>query len=73
MKAHSAHYDEATTVLIGDTTNDVAAGIQAGAHVIGVATGRASTEELTAAGADAVFADLTQPDVLPAILGEPWA
>jgi phosphoglycolate phosphatase len=39
------------TVLIGDTPNDVAAGLSAGVRVIGVATGKTSIEDLWAAGA----------------------
>lgn len=39
------------TVLIGDTPNDVAAGLAAGVRVIGVATGKTSVDELREAGA----------------------
>lgn len=39
------------TVLIGDTPNDVAAGLAAGVRVIGVATGKTGLEELREAGA----------------------
>jgi phosphoglycolate phosphatase len=46
-------------VLIGDTPRDVAAGRAAGVQVIAVASGRSSVEELQAAGADEVLADLT--------------
>ncbi len=70
---YGVSFDATTTVLIGDTPKDVAAGREGGALVIGVATGLASTVELATAGADASFADLTQPDVLPAIRGEVWA
>jgi phosphoglycolate phosphatase-like HAD superfamily hydrolase len=51
-------------VLIGDTPNDVAAARESGARVIAVATGRSSTEELAAAGADVVLEDLTQTEQL---------
>jgi phosphoglycolate phosphatase-like HAD superfamily hydrolase len=47
------------TVLSGDTPRDVAAGRAAGVQVIAVASGRSSVEELQAAGADEVLADLT--------------
>ncbi|SDF57280.1 Phosphoglycolate phosphatase, HAD superfamily [Lentzea fradiae] len=47
------------TVLIGDTPQDVAAGLTAGARVIAVASGRSSAEDLQAAGAEVVLADLT--------------
>jgi len=38
-------------ILVGDTPNDVAAALTAGARVIGVASGRYSLEQLTSAGA----------------------
>lgn len=40
-----------STVLIGDTPNDVSAGRQAGVRVLGVATGKTSVEELRSAEA----------------------
>lgn len=46
------------SVLIGDTPADVEGGAANGVHVIAVATGRSTEEELRAAGADVVFADL---------------
>jgi phosphoglycolate phosphatase-like HAD superfamily hydrolase len=48
-----------TTVLIGDTCRDVEAGIEGGARVLGVATGKETFEALIAAGADLVIPDLT--------------
>ncbi|RZS45090.1 phosphoglycolate phosphatase-like HAD superfamily hydrolase [Herbihabitans rhizosphaerae] len=45
------------TVLIGDTPNDVAAGLTAGVRVIAVATGKSTSEELQSAGATAVVHD----------------
>jgi len=44
-------FDNEATVLIGDTPNDVAAGLAAGVRVIGVATGKSTTGELCQAGA----------------------
>ncbi|HVX44882.1 MAG TPA: haloacid dehalogenase-like hydrolase [Mycobacteriales bacterium] len=56
-------------VIIGDTVHDVSAGLAHGVPVIGVATGRNSAAELRAAGATAVFRDLSDHDaVLAAIL-----
>jgi phosphoglycolate phosphatase len=49
-------------VLLGDTPNDVRAAITAGAHVIGIATGKSNSDDLTSAGAPVVLADLTDPD-----------
>jgi phosphoglycolate phosphatase len=48
-----------STTLIGDTPNDVAAGLRAGAHVLGVASGSDSIDDLTTAGAHEVVPDLT--------------
>lgn len=47
----ASSFDNATTVLIGDTPNDVAAGREAGVRVVGVATGKTGREELREAGA----------------------
>jgi phosphoglycolate phosphatase-like HAD superfamily hydrolase len=46
------------TVVIGDTTLDVEAGLYGAARVLAVATGVSSVDELQAAGADAVLPDL---------------
>jgi phosphoglycolate phosphatase len=56
------------TVLIGDTTLDVDAGLTGGARVIAVATGVSSIEELRESGADAVVADLTDVDAFVAVV-----
>lgn len=56
-------------VIVGDTPSDVRCGESIGARSIGVATGSYSVNELRAAGASAVFPDLTETDaVLEAIL-----
>ncbi len=58
------------TVLVGDTPNDVAAAHAGGAAVVAVATGRYPADELTAAGADVVLADLTDTEtVVSCVLG----
>lgn len=44
-------FGDATTLLIGDTLNDVKAGLEAGVQVIGVATGKTTMTELRNAGA----------------------
>ena len=56
-------------VVIGDTPLDVEAGRAAGAECVTVATGGYPADQLRAAGADVVFADLGDPRVLPALLG----
>jgi phosphoglycolate phosphatase-like HAD superfamily hydrolase len=62
-------FSAADAVVIGDTPLDVACAAFSGARSIAVATGSHSVEELQAAGADAVFQDLSKTaDVLAAIL-----
>lgn len=57
------------TVLIGDTPHDVHAALANGARAVGVATGPFTAADLTAAGAHAVLADLSDTcAVLTAIL-----
>jgi phosphoglycolate phosphatase len=55
---YGVKFDEANTVLIGDTLRDVQAGRNGGAHVIAVATGSDSMEALRVEGADIVLSDL---------------
>jgi phosphoglycolate phosphatase-like HAD superfamily hydrolase len=52
-------FGEDATVYIADSTRDVEAARAGGARCLAVASGRSSVGELRAAGADAVFADLT--------------
>jgi phosphoglycolate phosphatase len=61
---HDARFGARDTVLIGDTTNDVAAGRDGGAFVIAVATGVDSAAELLEAGADTVLPDLSDTAAL---------
>ena len=63
-KIHGLAFSPATTVLIGDTPNDVIAARDGGARIIAVATGKDSAEDLAAEGADTVFADLTDTTAL---------
>ncbi|WP_285732771.1 haloacid dehalogenase-like hydrolase [Nocardiopsis sp. ATB16-24] len=56
---HGVEFDRTNTVIIGDSLEDVTTGVEGGARVIGVASGTTTAEELRAAGADAVLADLT--------------
>lgn len=59
-----------TTVLIGDTPNDVAAGLAAGVPAIGVATGKTSIAELRAAGATWAVASVDEvTDLVSAMSG----
>ena len=68
--AHGSRFDAKSTVLIGDTPNDVIAARDGGARIIAVATGSDSTGQLAEAGADTVLEDLTQTgQLLSAIYG----
>jgi phosphoglycolate phosphatase-like HAD superfamily hydrolase len=66
--ARGVPFDAASTVLVGDTPNDVIAARDGGARIIAVATGSDSAADLGAAGAGTVLDDLTQTnDLLTAI------
>jgi phosphoglycolate phosphatase len=70
-QSHSVKADADATVLIGDTPNDVAAARASGARIIAVATGKDTTEDLAAAGATTILADLSDTAaVLAVILGQ---
>ncbi|MET7853517.1 haloacid dehalogenase-like hydrolase [Streptomyces avermitilis] len=56
------------TVIIGDSLEDVRTGLEGGAPVIGVASGKTSASELRSAGADVVLGSLEEvAQVLDAI------
>lgn len=52
------------TIVIGDTPHDVACAHSIGARCLAVATGNFSINDLTAAGADAVLADLSDTETV---------
>ncbi|QKV95944.1 haloacid dehalogenase-like hydrolase [Streptomyces sp. NA02950] len=56
---HAYTFTRDTTVIIGDSLEDVRTGREGGATVVGVASGTASAEKLAAAGACHVVPDLT--------------
>ncbi|MGI9004223.1 MAG: HAD family hydrolase [Pseudonocardia sp.] len=62
----SIAFNRSSTVTVGDTPKDVAAGLAAGVHMIAVASGKSTIADLRAAGAGAVFCDVK--DVGRAIL-----
>lgn len=55
-------------VVVGDSPHDVTAALANGAIAVGVATGRASFEDLEAAGAHLVLRDLTEEDAVLSLL-----
>jgi phosphoglycolate phosphatase len=61
---HGVTFDAGSTVVVGDTPNDVAAGREGGAVVVAVASGRTSEAELVKSGADVVLPDLTDTAAL---------
>ena len=63
-RKYGVRFDARRVVVIGDTPHDIKGAHDNGAFAVGVATGGSSAEELTAAGADVVLADLTNLDVL---------
>ncbi|MFF0489355.1 HAD family hydrolase [Nocardia sp. NPDC004068] len=65
---YATPFSRDNTVLIGDTPNDVQAGIDGGAKVLAVATGSDTAEVLDRAGANITLPDLTDtPAFLAAI------
>lgn len=59
---HGQEFDETSTILVGDTPQDVKAAHDGGARVLAVASGSYSVDELADAGADAVLPDLSDLD-----------
>jgi phosphoglycolate phosphatase-like HAD superfamily hydrolase len=57
-----------TTVLVGDSPNDVLAALHGGARIVAVATGATAPDALRALGAHTVLADLTDTDAVLAAL-----
>jgi phosphoglycolate phosphatase-like HAD superfamily hydrolase len=58
-------------IVIGDTPRDIACAHANGARCLAVATGFCSVEELRAAGADRVVADLSDPAALYEMIDSP--
>ncbi|GAA4893370.1 HAD family hydrolase [Streptomonospora salina] len=67
-RATGTAFTPETTVLVGDTPNDVRAALGGGARILAVATGTASPGDLRAAGAGTVLDDLSSPDAVLAEL-----
>lgn len=63
-KKYRHRFERTSTVLVGDTERDVAAALDGGAMIIGVATGVTSEEELRQAGAHIVVPSLVDVSLL---------
>jgi phosphoglycolate phosphatase-like HAD superfamily hydrolase len=61
---HGVVFNVSNTVLIGDTVNDVMAGVGGGAQVVAVLTGGIDEASLTDAGATRVLPDLSDADAV---------
>ena len=70
-RKYGVRFDARRVVVIGDTPHDIKGAHDNGAVAVGVATGGSSAEELTAAGADVVLADLTKVDALRHAVTDP--
>jgi phosphoglycolate phosphatase len=67
---HGVRYGRENVAVIGDTPHDIAGARANAVRAVGVATGSSTADDLDAAGADAVLADLTDTAaVLRAVLG----
>jgi phosphoglycolate phosphatase-like HAD superfamily hydrolase len=55
---YGVRFIPAITVLVGDTPRDIRAGLDGGAHVVGVASGSDDMDALCKEGADVVLPDL---------------
>ncbi|MFD0314656.1 HAD family hydrolase [Streptomyces flavalbus] len=65
---YGSAFARSNTVIIGDSLEDVRTGLEGGAPVIGVASGKTTAAELTSAGADVVLDGLEDvPRLLDAI------
>lgn len=64
----SAKPDPTRVIVIGDTPHDVGCAKAHGCTAFAVATGRSSIDELSAAGADFVVPDLSEPEPLLSLL-----
>lgn len=67
---HGVEFAYSSVVVVGDTPNDVAAALDHGAVAVAVATGKYTANELRAAGAHTVLADLSDTGAVhTALLG----
>ncbi|MBA3338748.1 MAG: haloacid dehalogenase-like hydrolase [Geodermatophilaceae bacterium] len=70
---HGTRFNRRNTVIVGDSPSDVETGLEGGARVIAVASGRTSAEELRKAGATTVLNDLVNTPSLARAVSAPDA
>lgn len=68
QRARAKYGETFRPVVVGDTTNDVAAALANGAVAVAVATGSTGADELAAAGAHTVLTDLSDVDAAVAAI-----
>jgi phosphoglycolate phosphatase-like HAD superfamily hydrolase len=67
---YGSSFDVHSTVIVGDSLEDVRTGLEGGARVIAVASGTTAADRLAEAGADVVLPDLSDaPRLIQAIRG----
>jgi phosphoglycolate phosphatase len=69
-KKYGVVFGPSSTVLVGDTERDVAAALEGGAMIVGVATGVMSEEQLRQAGAHVVLPNLVDSSGFVEIIRE---
>lgn len=63
-------FDRSNTIILGDSPSDVETGLEGGARVIAVASGKSSVEDLRKAGAGAVLYGLADTTEVVKTIGE---
>ncbi|MGQ5596836.1 HAD family hydrolase [Streptomyces sp. ESR1.13] len=67
---HGGPFNRDNTVIVGDSLEDVRTGFEGGARVIAVASGTTTEQQLRAAGAQHVLADLTSTTTLLRLINQ---
>ncbi|MFG2703125.1 HAD family hydrolase [Streptomyces sp. NPDC048386] len=65
---HGAAFTRSNTVIIGDSLEDVRTGLEGGAPVIGIASGKTTSSQLASAGAEVVLDSLEDVSKLLSVI-----
>ncbi|MFI6808245.1 HAD family hydrolase [Streptomyces luteogriseus] len=65
---HGAAFTRSNTVIIGDSLEDVRTGLEGGAPVIGIASGKTTSSQLASAGAEVVLDSLEDVSQLLSVI-----